>query len=161
MEKLVSSGQALRPVSSAERVMGWYAMTIAFPDLKLTDVLTPAAAEYFSEAPKAQCNHQMGDTLTYFITYTGQAIRENPVNQDAWMKRYTENSLGNIKAQVPLAIYQGEDDLAVFPAATTAYVKKACSTGATILYTMYKGTDHIRLSSRAKIDFLNWIVLVR
>lgn len=86
-----------------------------------------------------------------------RAKRNIPPSADAWLKRYEENSLGNMPAQVPLAVYQGDDDVAVAPAATAAYVDKACASGATISYTHYKDTDHIRLSARAQSDFLSWI----
>lgn len=157
MEKMTSKGEKLRPVSAAERMMGWYAMTVAYPELKLSDVLTPLGVEFFKQASKTQCNHQMGDTLAYLEEYKGDTVRKDPQNQDAWLKRYAENALGNIPAKVPLAVYQGDADLAVFPSATSAYVQQACASGIKISYTLYPGVDHIGLSAKAKSDFLKWI----
>lgn len=157
-ERMSASGQQLRAMSAVERAMGWYAMTTVYPELKLSDVLTPVGMEFFAEAVKAgQCNHHMGDSYSYTEGYKGPIARNKPVNPDAWLKRYEENSLGNMPAQVPVAVYQGDDDVAVAPAATAAYVDKACASGTTIAYAHYKDTDHIRLSARAQADFLGWI----
>lgn len=58
---------------------------------------------------------------------------------------------------VPLAVYQGDEDTAIYPAATKQYVKKACLQGSIVHYEEYKNVDHIRLSGKAEADFLKWI----
>jgi pimeloyl-ACP methyl ester carboxylesterase len=157
-ERMAASGQKLRAMSAVERAMGWYAMTAAYPELKLSDVLTPVGVEYFAEALKAgQCNHHMGDSFAYTETYKGPINREKIVNSGAWLKHYEENSLGAPPPQIPVAVFQGDDDVAVAPAATAAYVEKACASGALIYYMHYAGTDHIRLAEKAQPDFLSWI----
>ena len=157
-KRMVASGQKLKPMSAVERSMGWYAMTVAYPELKLFDVMTPAGVEFFDQAFKAgECNHHMGDTYAYTEALRGPLAREEPANPSAWLARYEQSSLGMMPAKAPLAVYQGDDDTAVAPAATEAYVKTACESGATIAYTHYPATDHIRLSGKAAPDFLPWI----
>jgi pimeloyl-ACP methyl ester carboxylesterase len=158
MESVLASGKPISEMQAVERLMAWYAMTNAYPELKLSDVLTPVGLEYSAEAFKGgQCNHHMGDTYVYTESYKGKIARDQPANQEAWLKRIEANSLGNATAKVPVAVYQGEEDLAVAPAATTAYVQKACDSGAKVSFTRYEGTDHIRLSAKAQPDFLAWI----
>ncbi|MEP9351871.1 lipase family protein [Xanthobacter sp. KR7-225] len=158
IERMVASGQQLREMEAVERTMGWYAMTVTYPELKLSDVLTSVGLEFFAEAARAgQCNHHMGDTYTYTESYKGPIARETPANAEGWLRRYEENSLGTVPAQVPVAVFQGDDDVAVAPAATAAYVAKACASGTAISYTHYEATDHIRLAARAQSDFLKWI----
>ncbi|MFI4955800.1 MAG: alpha/beta hydrolase family protein [Gammaproteobacteria bacterium] len=157
MHKITSEGKKLRPVTATEMVMAWYAMTLVFPELKLNDMLTDNGIKFLTESIKSQCSHHMSDSLGYFEEYVGPAIRVDRKNQDKWDKRIAENSLGNIPAKVPLAVYQGDADLAIFPETTTAYVEKVCKQGATIEYHLYKGVDHIGLSAYAQKDFLAWI----
>lgn len=157
IQKKIDSGERQRSIPSVERIMGWYAMTRVYPELRMSDVLTPIGMQYFSDAAKSQCNHQMGHTLSYLEKYAGSAIRTNPANQNAWAKRYIQNSLGITPVKIPLAIFQGDADIAVLPAATTAFVNKACNAGTIITYILYNNADHILLSLRAETGFLKWI----
>ena len=157
MNKITGAGDKLRPVTATELLMGWYAMVNTYPELKLSDVLTPLGIQYITQTSQTQCSHHMSDTLVYFEQYTGDVFLKERKNQQAWTKRYLENSLGTIPVTIPLAVYQGADDLAVFPEATTLYVKQACNIGAKISYKIYPKVDHIGLSMEAKTDFLKWI----
>jgi pimeloyl-ACP methyl ester carboxylesterase len=156
-DSTVASGKALSPVSTAERMMAWYATTVVFPELKLSDVMTPFGIEFFTEASKYQCAHHMADSANYIQPFKGPVALAKPLNQDKWIKRYEQISLGNVPAQAPIAVYQGDEDAALAPVATDAYVKKACAGGAMVSYTRYAKTDHITLSGRAQKDFLGWI----
>ncbi len=157
-EQMVAAGARLKPMSSVERGMAWYAMTVAFPELKLSDVFTTGGVDFYAQAIKAgQCNHHMGDAYAYWEGYRGPIVRADLANQDAWRRREAQEALGVVPARTPVAVFQGDDDTAVAPAATEAYVKEACSAGAVIAYTAYKGVDHIRLAARAEPDILAWI----
>lgn len=56
-----------------------------------------------------------------------------------------------------MAVYQGDVDTAVFPAATKAYVDQACASGAAISYTTYPDVDHLTLAAAARPQFVPWI----
>lgn len=158
MKRRAAEGKPMTETQSGEEAMAYFAMTNVFPDLKLSDVLTPVGVEVFMGAFKAgQCGHHMSDTLNYAQGYRGPILREKPENGEAWLRRIEANSLGNTPPKVPLAVYQGEVDQAVVPLATTIYVKKACASGAEVAYIRYEGIDHIRLAARAEPDFLAWI----
>lgn len=154
---LTAAGKPLPASSRAERMMSWYVATLVFPDLKLSDVLTPHGLAFIAQASKRQCSHQMAEALNYLERLKGPAARRAPVNEEAWWKRYQQLASGNAPALVPVAVFQGEDDMTVVPMATDAYVRKACAAGATLFYTRYAATDHIQLASRAENDFLAWI----
>ena len=145
-------------MSAVERGMAWYAMTVAFPDLDLSDVFTPVGVDFFAQSIKAgQCNHHMGDAYAYAEGYLGPIARADPDHQDAWRRREAQEALGAIAAKIPVAVFQGDQDAAVAPAATEAYVREACSARTVIAYTAYQGVDHIRLAAKAEPDFLAWI----
>jgi hypothetical protein len=155
--QVVASGKKLPAMTSSETIMAQYAMAVTFPELQLSDVLTPFGIDFIKEASKYQCSHHMGASLVYMQAWKGPATRPDPQNQAAWMKRIEQMALGNVPAQAPIAIYQGDDDPEIFPAATEAYVKKACASGTTISYNHYADTDHLRIAGRAQADILNWI----
>ncbi|MBM4327898.1 MAG: hypothetical protein FJ118_12130 [Deltaproteobacteria bacterium] len=154
--QMIAQGKKLPLQTTVETIMAQYAAIVAFPELKLSDVLTPLGIGFVKESAKCQCSHQMGQSLAYMQAWKGTATRPDPQNQEAWLKRIEQMALGNVPAQVPIAVYQGDDDPTIFPAATEAYVKKACASGATISYSHYADTDHIRVPARARADFLNW-----
>ena len=155
--RILASGKKLTTMMGAETTMAQYAMTMTFPELKLSDVMTPLGLDYVREAAKHQCNKQMGQSLDYIQAWKGSTTRPDPQNQDAWLKRTEQVALGMVPVLVPVAVYQGDDDPIIFPEATDAYVKKACAKGATVSYTRYGGTDHLRVPGRAQDDLLEWI----
>lgn len=155
--QMIAEGKKLPLQTTVETIMAQYASTIAFPDLKLSDVLTPVGIDFMKEASKCQCSHHMGQALGYLQAWKGTATRLDPQNQEAWLRRTEQMALGNVPAQVPIAVYQGDNDPTIFPAATEAYVKKACASGTTVSYSHYPDTDHLRISDRAQADFLKWI----
>ena len=154
---MIAEGKKLPPMTTVETIMAQYAMTVTFPELKLSDVLTPFGIDFIKEASKCQCSKHMGQALDYMQSWKGTATRPDPQNQEAWLKRLEQMALGNVPARVPVAVYQGDEDPAIFPAATEAYVKKACASGATISYTHYADTDHLRAVVKSQGDYLNWI----
>lgn len=155
--QMVAAGKKLPVMTDTETIMAYCASTVAFPELQLSDVLTPFGIDFVKESAKCQCSKHMSQSLTYMQSWKGPVTRPDPQNQDAWMKRIEQMALGNIPAKVPIAIYQGDDDPTIFPAATEAYVKKACAGGATISYAHYADTDHLRVPQKAQDDFLGWI----
>ena len=156
-KEIVAFGKKLPPMTDTETIMALYASALTFPDLQLSDVFTPFGLEFVKESAQCQCSKHMSQSLTYMQSWKGPVTRSDPQNQEAWMKRTEQMALGNVPAKVPIVIYQGDDDPTIFPAATKAYVKKACASGATISYIHYADTDHVRVPARAQGDFLNWI----
>jgi len=99
----------------------------------------------------------MGQVLDYLMAERGPALRADPQDAESWARRTREMALGQVRAQVPVAVFQGDDDLTVFPAASEAYVKLACANGSIVSYAHYPGTDHVRIPFRASDDVLAWI----
>ena len=155
--EMVASGKKLTTMMGAETAMARYAMIMTFPELKFSDVFTPLGEEYIKEASKFQCNKQMGASLDYIQAWKGPAMRTDLLNQEAWLKRIEQVALGIVPSKVPIAVYQGDDDPIIFPAASEAYVKRACISGTAITYTNYAKTDHLRVPAQAQADFMKWI----
>jgi len=152
-----AQGKKLPMMMTAETTMAQYALTETFPELKLSDVLTPFGIDFIKEASQHQGSKHLGQALNYMEAWKGPATRPDPQNQEAWLKRLEQLALGAVPARVPIAVYQGDDDYIIFPAATEAYVKKAREAGTTIYYKHYAGAEHVRAAMKAKDDFLGWI----
>ena len=155
--QVIASGKALPPMTTSETIMAQYAMAGTFPELQISDVLTPFGVEFIKESSKYQCSKQMGQSLAYMQGWKGTATRTDPQNQDKWFKRIEQMALGSVPAKVPIAVYQGDDDPTIFPAASEAYVKAASAAGTKIIYRHYAGADHLRVPAAAEADFLSWI----
>ena len=154
---VLASGRKLPTMTGAETLMALYATAGTFPELSLSDVLTPFGVDFVTASAGVQCSKHMGQALEYQQALNGPAVRPDPQNEAAWAKRTREMALGNPPAKVPVAVYQGDADPTVFPAASEAYVKQACASGTVALYTHYAGTDHVQVPFRAADDYLAWI----
>jgi pimeloyl-ACP methyl ester carboxylesterase len=152
-----ASGKKLSTMTGVETVMGLYATARTFPELQLSDVLTPFGVAFVTEAAKHQCSKHMGQALDYQQSVNGPAARSDPQNLEAWARRIEQSGLGNPPSRVPVAVYQGDEDPTIFPAASAAYVKQACASGTVALYTHYPSTDHLQVPFRAAADYLAWI----
>jgi predicted amidohydrolase YtcJ/acetyl esterase/lipase len=155
--QIIASGKTLPAMTISETLMAQFAMAGTFPELQLSDVLTPLGIDFIRESSKRQSSKQMGQALVYLQAWKGTATRPDPQNQDKWLKRIEEMTLGNTPSKVPVAVYQGDDDPTIFPAATEAYVKQARVSGIKITYQHYPGVDHLRVPGAAQADFMNWI----
>ncbi|MEI7703896.1 MAG: lipase family protein [Deltaproteobacteria bacterium] len=155
--EMAAAGKKLPAMTGAETVMGLYATARTFPELQISDVLTPSGVAFVTEAAKHQCSKHMGQALEYEQAQRGPAMRSDPQNLEAWGKRTVQMALGSPPARVPVAVYQGDDDPTIFPAASEAYVKQACASGTVALYTHYPKTDHLQVPFRAADDYMAWI----
>ena len=155
--QVTASGKKLPAMTDTETLMAQYASAKTFSDLQLSDVFTPFGIEFMDEASKHQCSKQMSQSMQYMAGQKGPLSRSDPQNQEAWLKRTEQMGLGNQIAKVPVAIYQGDDDPTIFPAATGAYIKKACANGSNVTYRHYPKTDHLGVVFAAESDYLSWI----
>ena len=156
-DALVKAGKTLPTMTGAETLMSQYAMTKTFPELKLADILTPLGIEYINAAAPNQCNKHLGTSLDYIVGWKGAVSRKDMQDQAAWFKRIEEMALGNMPAKTPISVHQGDDDPIIYPAATDAYVQKACASGTVVSYKRYPKTDHLRVPGVAEADYLPWI----
>jgi pimeloyl-ACP methyl ester carboxylesterase len=154
---VLASGKKLPNMTGTETVMALFATAGTFPELRISDVLTPFGVDFATASAAVQCSKHMSLALDYQQALNGPAVRPDPQNEAAWAKRTLQMALGNPPAKVPVAVYQGDDDPTVFPAASEAYVKQACASGTVALYTHYAKTDHVQVPLRAADDYLAWI----
>ena len=117
----------------AHFMMGLWGAQAAFPDLKLTDILTDEGAKVADQLSRNKCVHVMADSFSY--AYGDQyksLINPQPSNATAWLKAFIEGSVKPVKPVAPVVIYWGTKDTAVPPIMHELYQKQMCAMGANV-----------------------------
>jgi len=125
----------------------------AYPELKASDVLTPAGEDALVGAGIECISH-----LAYVINTNIATPFETffkPIPAD-WQKRLNENTAGNSAPVAPVLVMQGTDDTVVNPNGTTQYYERACAFGEPIQYTIYNGATHQTIPKDAKGEYMSW-----
>ena len=117
----------------AHFMMGLWGAQAAFPDLKLTDILTDEGAKVADQLSRNKCVHVMADSFNY--AYGDQyksLINTQPSNSTSWLKAFIEGSVKPVKPVAPVVIYWGTKDTAVPPIMHEIYQKQMCAMGANV-----------------------------
>jgi hypothetical protein len=134
-------------------VMGMLGLQAAYPDAKVSDVLTPAALEQTKIADE-KCYDAVLDA---FKQPVDQVIANNPANVPPFPDLFALDTAGKVPTKAPMLVYQGLSDDVVFKVFTDAYVKKACAMGDTVDYRTFSGKDHYEENEAAEKDVLEWM----
>ncbi len=134
-------------------VMGMIGMQAAYPDAKVSDVLTPAALEK-AKIVDEKC---YGAVLSAFKQPVDQVIAHNPADVQPFPAVFADDSPGKVATQAPMLVYQGLSDDVVYQTFTKTYVEKACGLGNTVDYETYSGEGHYDENAVAEKDILEWM----
>jgi alpha-beta hydrolase superfamily lysophospholipase len=126
----------------------------AYPELKASDVLTPAGEEALIGAGVECINHFAYVINTNLPTPFETLFKPIPAD---WQKRLDQNTAGNSAPVAPVLVMQGTADTVVNPDGTTQYYERACAFGEPIQYTIYNGATHQTIPKDAKGEYLSWI----
>ena len=117
----------------AHFMMGLWGTQAAFPELKLTDVLTEEGAQVADKLSRNKCVHVMADSFNYAYGDSYKSlIKPQPSNSLAWIKAYVAASVPPVKPIAPVIIYWGTKDTAVPPVMHEIYQKQMCAMGANV-----------------------------
>lgn len=143
----------------AHFMMGLWGAQAAFPDLKLTDVLTDEGARIADQLSRNKCVHVMADSFSY--AYGDQyksLIKPQPTNSAAWLKAFVEGSVKPVKPVAPVVIYWGTKDTAVPPIMHELYQKQMCAMGANIGRNQLPGEQtHFTTPGVSAPMYLEWV----
>lgn len=126
----------------------------AYPELKASEVLTPAGEEAL-EGAALQCVSHLAYVLNTNVTDLKTLFQ--PTIPENWHQRLNENTAGNSAPLVPVLVMQGTADTVVNPNGTSQYYERACGFGSPIQYTMYEGATHQTIPKDAQPEYLSWI----
>jgi hypothetical protein len=134
-------------------VMGMIGIAAAYPDAKVSDVLTPSALEQ-TKIVDQKC---YGDVLGAFRQPVDKVIAHNPSDVPPFPAIFAADSPGSAPTPAPMLVYQGLSDSVVYKIFTDKYVQKACALGNTVDYQTFSGKDHYEENDAAEKDVLEWM----
>jgi hypothetical protein len=134
-------------------VMGLMGIQAAYPDAKISDVLTPAGLAK-TKIVDQKC---YGAVLDAFKLPVNQVIKKNPSQVPPFPALFAADTPGKVPTAAPMLVYQGLSDDVVYKVFTDQYVKKACALGNTVDYQTFSGKDHYEENDAAEKDVLEWM----
>jgi pimeloyl-ACP methyl ester carboxylesterase len=114
-------------------MMGLWGTQAAYPDLKLSDILTEEGTKVADQLSSNKCVHAMADSFNYAYADKYRSLL-NPVpnNSLAWIKAFIDGSVKPVKPVAPVVIYWGTKDTTVPPVMHELYQKQMCSLGGNV-----------------------------
>jgi len=143
----------------AHYVMALWGSEAAYPNLKLTDILTEEGAKVVSQLASNKCVHVMADSFNYAYgdQYTS-LIKPQPTNSLAWINAFINSSVKPVKPSAPVVIYWGTKDTAVPPVMHELYQKKMCAMGANVQRIQLPGEQtHFATPGVSAPMYLAWV----
>jgi hypothetical protein len=134
-------------------VMGMVGVKAAYPDVDLSQVLTPQALTQLRVIDD-KC---YGAVLSAFSVPVDQVIARNPADVPQLVALFPVGTAGKVPTAAPMLVYQGLSDDVVFKVFTDQYVQKACALGNTVDYQTFSGKDHYEENAAAEKDVLEWM----
>ena len=140
-------------------VMGLWGTQAAYPQLKLTDVLTDEGAKAVDQLSNNKCVHVLADTFNYnYADNYKSLLKPQASNSSAWIKALVEGSVTPVKPAAPVVIYWGTKDTVVPPVMHELYQKQMCSMGANIGRIQLPGEQtHFTTPGVSAPMYLEWI----
>jgi pimeloyl-ACP methyl ester carboxylesterase len=143
----------------AHYVMGMWGTQAAFPDLKLTDVLTDDGAKVVDKLSRNKCIHVLADTFNYAYGDSYKSLlKPEPSNSLAWVKAFVGGSVKPVAPVAPVVIYWGTNDTAVPPIMHELYQKQMCAMGANVGRNQLPGNQtHFTTPGVSAPMYLEWV----
>jgi pimeloyl-ACP methyl ester carboxylesterase len=143
----------------AHYVMGLWGTQAAYPNLKLTDILTDEGAAFIDKLSSNKCVHVMADSFNY--AYGDQyksLLKPGATNSLPWIKAFIDGSVKPVKPEAPVVIYWGTKDTAVPPIEHELYQKQMCAMGANIGRIQLPGEQtHFSTPGVSAPMYLEWV----
>ena len=136
-----------------------WAMTAAFPELKLTDIFTEEGAKTIDEVFSKKCMHPAADTISFALGDSYKTmLQAQPANASAWVKGLIEGSVTPDTPVAPVIIYFGDKDTTVDPVMGKLYQQQMCGIGANVTRIQLPGEpNHFTTPPTAQPMFEQWI----
>lgn len=136
-----------------------WAMTSAFPELKLTDLFTEDGIKAANEVFTKKCMHAAADTLNFnFGDNYKSMIKAEPGNTAAWVKALTEASIVPEAPLAPVVIYFGDKDVTNNPIMGKLYQEQMCSMGANVTRVQLPGEqNHFTTPPVSQPLYVPWV----
>lgn len=143
----------------AHYAMALWGSEAAFPNIKMTDILTEEGAKVTDKLASNKCVHVMADTFTYaYGTNYQSLLKPEPSNSLAWVNAFIDSSVKPVKPAAPVVIYWGTKDTAVPPVMHEIYQKQMCAMGANVGRVQLPGEQtHFTTPGVSAPMYLAWV----
>jgi pimeloyl-ACP methyl ester carboxylesterase len=140
-------------------MMGLWGTQAAYPDLKLTDLLTEEGAKVADQLSSNKCVHVMADSFNYaYGDKYKSLVNPQASNSLAWIKAFVDGSVKPVKPVAPVVIYWGTKDVTVPPVMHELYQKQMCAMGANIGRVQLPGEQtHFATPGVSAPMYLEWV----
>ena len=140
-------------------MMGLWGTQAAYPDLKLTDVLTDEGAKVADQLSNNKCVHVMADTFNYIYGDNYKSLLKSQAsNSAAWLNAFVDGSVKPVKPVAPVVIYWGTKDTVIPPLMHERYQKQMCSLGANVGRVQLPGDQtHFTTPGVSAPLYLEWV----
>ncbi len=143
----------------AHFAMNLWATPKAFPDLKLTDALTPDGAATVDAIMTGKCMHVISDTMQYALGDSYKTmLRPAVANPLGWAKAYAAGSVTPVKPVAPVIVYWGTADTVVPPVMGKMYRAQMCALGGNVARVQLPGAQtHFSTPGTAEPMYVPWV----
>lgn len=136
-----------------------WGMVAAFPELKLSDILTDEGVEVVNKLMARKCMHAASDTLNF--NYGDQYksfLRSDIKNALAWVDAHIKGSVNPVTPLAPVIIYWGTNDTTIPPIMGELYFKQMCKIGGQVIRVRLPGNqNHFTTPASAEPLYISWI----
>lgn len=146
-------------LSFAHFSMALYGTQAAFPDLKLSDLLTHEGVTAIQKVFANKCVHAAADTLvfTYGKDFT-RLLKPEPANSLPWVQAFIKSSVAPVNPVAPVVIYWGTKDTTQPPIQGKRYQMQMCLSGANVTRVQLPGEQsHYTTPGTAAPFYQVWI----
>jgi pimeloyl-ACP methyl ester carboxylesterase len=140
-------------------MMGLWGTQAAYPDLKLTDLLTEEGAKVADQLSSNKCVHVMADSFNYaYGDKYKSLVNPQASNSLVWIKAFVDGSVKPVKPVAPVVIYWGTKDVTVPPVMHELYQKQMCAMGANVGRIQLPGEQtHFATPGVSAPMYLEWV----
>ncbi|HET8733679.1 MAG TPA: alpha/beta fold hydrolase [Anaeromyxobacteraceae bacterium] len=143
----------------AHFAMSVWGTQAAYPDLRMTDILTEQGAKVVDEVLSNKCMHVAADTIAF--AYGSQyrtLLQARAGNTLAWAKAFIQGSVTPVKPVAPVVVYWGTKDTAVPPVMHELYQRQMCAMGGNVERIQLPGEQsHYTTPGVAAPLYLPWV----
>ncbi|USQ15459.1 alpha/beta fold hydrolase (plasmid) [Legionella lytica] len=136
-----------------------WGMVAAFPELKLSDILTDEGVDVVNKLMARKCMHAASDTLNF--NYGDQYksfLRSDIKNALAWVDANIKGSVNPVTPLAPVIIYWGTNDTTIPPIMGELYFKQMCKIGGQVIRVRLPGNqNHFTTPASAEPLYISWI----
>lgn len=136
-----------------------WGMVAAFPELKLSDLLTPTGVNAVNDVMERKCMHVASDTFNFtFGNDYKKLLKTNLDNALAWVDANRRSSVPPVKPMAPVIIYWGTADQTVPPIMGKLYYDQMCKLGGNMTRVQLPGKQsHFTTPGSAEPFYVKWI----